>query len=95
MLFEPLRIGSLQTQNRVVYPPCGTYRSPDGEVANAHADILLARAQGGAGVVYLEALRVHPGSLPVGELSGFTESLPARLSPIVEAVHEWGSLLFT
>ncbi len=53
-LFEPLKIGSLVTENRIVMPPMTTNYAKNGEVTDTMVAYYAERARGGAGLVVIE-----------------------------------------
>ena len=56
LLFEPIRIGSMQLRNRIVMSPMTTgYAGLDQLPTPRLVDYLTARARGGAGLLTLEA----------------------------------------
>ncbi|MFO8101484.1 MAG: FAD-dependent oxidoreductase [Dehalococcoidia bacterium] len=59
-LFEPLRIGQLETRNRIVMSPVGTRLASDGMVTPALREFYAARARGGVGLILMEACFVEP-----------------------------------
>lgn len=60
-LLSPVRLGSLSLKNRIVFPPMSTkFAAEDGTVTDRMLNYYEARAEGGAGLVTLEATYVHP-----------------------------------
>jgi len=60
-LFSPIQIGSLFLKNRIVFPPMSTkFAAADGTVTDRMMNYYEARAEGGAGLITLEATYVHP-----------------------------------
>ena len=60
MLFEPLKVGSVQLKNRVVLPPISDFGlcTPAGRVTQRHLEHYRAFARGGCGLVVVEACAV-------------------------------------
>lgn len=60
MLFEPLKVGAFQLKNRVVVPPISDFGlcTPAGRVTHRHLEHYRAFAEGGAGLVIVEACAV-------------------------------------
>ena len=55
-LFSPITIGKLEIRNRIIMPPMGTRAATaDGEVTDRHCAYYAARAEGGAGMIVVEA----------------------------------------
>ena len=61
MLFEPLKIRSVEFRNRIAISPMCQYSSVDGFANDWHFMHLGSRAAGGAGIVFQEATAVSPG----------------------------------
>jgi len=60
-LFKPIKIGNVLVRNRITMAPMTTlYAGPRGEVTDHLIKYYLARAQGGTGLVIVEAAYVHP-----------------------------------
>lgn len=59
-LLEPFQIGQMEIRNRIVMPAMGTrYGSGDGSVTERLKNYYEARAQGGTGLIIVEATYVH------------------------------------
>lgn len=56
-LFSPIKIGTMEVKNRIVYPPMITNYAAfeDGSVTERLKDYYVARAEGGAGLIIVEA----------------------------------------
>ncbi len=59
-LFRPLRLRSVETRNRIMLSPMCQYSGEDGLSNDWHFTHLVARAVGGAGIVFTEAVHVEP-----------------------------------
>jgi 2,4-dienoyl-CoA reductase-like NADH-dependent reductase (Old Yellow Enzyme family) len=59
MLFERLRIRGVEAKNRIVVSPMCQYSAEDGRVGDWHLVHLGKFAQGGAGIVFVEATAVE------------------------------------
>jgi len=82
-LFSPIRIGSMELENRIVMPPMTTVLGgADGEVTDRFIDFYVARARGGAALITSEAIDVHPytHNLSLGD-RGFTAIYDDRFIP--------------
>ena len=60
LLFEPIKIRSIELKNRIVVSPMCQYSSEDGFANDWHLVHLGSRAAGGAGLVFTEATAVSP-----------------------------------
>ena len=66
-LFSPIRIGDMTVKNRLAMAPIGTlYSSLDGAVRQEFKDVIIARAQGGVGMIMLAD---GQGSWPHGKVA--------------------------
>ncbi len=100
-LFEPGKIGTLSTRNRVVMAPMGIIGliEPDGRISQRGIDYYAERAKGGVGLIItgllLPILDIEFGPLkklgisPVPRADS-PEVIP-RLSELAEAVHDYGA----
>ena len=96
-LSDPVRIGSVQTRNRICIPPMVLYghAGEDGTVTDAHVEHYRALAEGGAGLIIQEATCVAPGGrLRQDQLGAWSEDQVPGLRRIVEAVHGAGCPIF-
>ena len=60
-LFEPIKVGSMEVKNRIVFPPMGTMlANPDGTVSDRLVKYYARRAEGGTGMVTVEVAAVDP-----------------------------------
>jgi 2,4-dienoyl-CoA reductase-like NADH-dependent reductase (Old Yellow Enzyme family) len=59
MLFEPIRLRGVEARNRIVVSPMCQYSAQDGHVTDWHLVHLGKFAQGGAGIVFVEATAVE------------------------------------
>jgi 2,4-dienoyl-CoA reductase-like NADH-dependent reductase (Old Yellow Enzyme family) len=60
LLFEPIKIRSIELKNRIIVSPMCQYSSEDGYAHDWHLVHLGSRAVGGAGVVFTEATAISP-----------------------------------
>ena len=60
LLFERLRIRSIELKNRIAVSPMCEYSSVDGFANDWHLVHLGTRAVGGAGLIFTEAASVSP-----------------------------------
>src|SRR3979411_3154497 len=59
MLFDKLKIRDVELRNRIAVSPMCQYSARDGEVTDWHLVHLGKFAQGGAGIVFVEATAVE------------------------------------
>src|SRR5437899_11941740 len=59
-LFRPLAIRSVTVKNRIMLSPMCQYSAEDGLMTDWHFAHLAARAAGGAGIVFTEAVHTEP-----------------------------------
>lgn len=65
MLFEPIRIGGYELKNRIVMAPMVTgFAEKDGSVSDKFLNYYVRRAQGGCGLIIVEAAVVDPDFAP-------------------------------
>ena len=91
-LFSPFQIRSVVFPNRIGVSPMCEYSSEDGFANDWHLVHLGARAQGGAGLVMLEASAVTPeGRISIGDLGIWKDEHIDKLAQIVRFIHSQGS----
>ena len=94
-LLSPIRIGNVTIRNRIATSAhsgaLATERKPNRRLAAYHA----ARAKGGAGLIILEASRVHPTGRagPIAMEAWQEENIP-YYRMVADAVHEHGAKMF-
>ena len=94
-LFSPLRIGSVELQNRIVSTAHQTTLVQEHLPTEDFVAYHEARARGGTGLIVLEATAVHPsGLLTSHTLAGYREEIVPGLARVGEAVHGHGTRLF-
>jgi len=96
-LFSPLKIKSMELRNRIVMPPMTTIMAnADGTVGDAFIEYYTTRARGGAALITVETVEVHPytHNLALGE-RGFTAIYDDRfisgLKRFTESIHSAGA----
>jgi 2,4-dienoyl-CoA reductase-like NADH-dependent reductase (Old Yellow Enzyme family) len=93
LLFTPLRLRGVQAKNRVVVSPMCQYSAQDGHVGDWHLVHLGKLAQGGAGIVFMEATAVESrGRITHGDTGIWDDAHIAGLSRIVSFLKEQGTL---
>jgi 2,4-dienoyl-CoA reductase-like NADH-dependent reductase (Old Yellow Enzyme family) len=91
-LFSPFHLRSVVFPNRIGVSPMCEYSSEDGFATDWHLVHLGARAQGGAGLVMLEASAVTPeGRISIGDLGIWKDEHIDKLAQIVRFIHSQGS----
>jgi len=91
-LFAPFQLRSVSFANRIGVSPMCQYSSEDGFATDWHLVHLGARAQGGAGLVILEASAVTPeGRISSGDLGIWKNEHVPALQRIVAFLHSQGS----
>jgi 2,4-dienoyl-CoA reductase-like NADH-dependent reductase (Old Yellow Enzyme family) len=91
-LFSPLKLRSLEFRNRIGVSPMCQYSSIDGFANDWHLVHLGARAQGGAGLVILEASAVVPeGRITPDDLGIYKDEHIDGLKRIAQFIHSQGA----
>lgn len=91
-LFSPFKLRSVEFHNRIGVSPMCQYSSEDGFAGDWHMVHLGARAQGGAGLVILEASAVAPeGRISPADLGIWKDAHIPGLERIVRFLHEQGA----
>lgn len=90
-LFTPIKLGSLQVNNRFVVPPMATgLAAEDGTVTQALIDYWVARAKGGWGLVIVEFTAIDPlGKFPAAVCLWDDKFIPGLLK-LTDAVRKCG-----
>jgi anthraniloyl-CoA monooxygenase len=87
-MFQPLRLGELELNNRVVVSPMDMYSGDDGMPTDFHLVHLGARALGGAGLVMTEMICVSPqGRITPGCTGIYNAEQERAWRRIVDFVH--------
>src|SRR5260370_41996153 len=81
-LFQPLMVGPRETRNRIVFGSHTTNLAGHNLLSRLHADYYAPRAEGGAGIIALEAHIVHASDMPyesavLGYVPGTTQAVTA------------------
>ncbi len=91
-LFSPFKLRSVEFANRIGVSPMCQYSSEDGFAADWHLVHLGSRAQGGAGLVILEASAVVPeGRISSGDLGIWKNDHIPALKRIAAFLHSQGA----
>jgi 2,4-dienoyl-CoA reductase-like NADH-dependent reductase (Old Yellow Enzyme family) len=95
LLLSPLRIGPIEIRNRIVSTAHQTTLVEDGLPTGDFVAYHAARAQGGAGLICIEAVAVHASGLLTGHtIAGYDPRVVERLARVAETVHAGGARLF-
>ena len=93
LLFTPLRLREVEAKNRIVVSPMCQYSARDGHVTDWHLVHLGKFAQGGAGIVFMEATAVESrGRITHGDTGIWDDAHVPALKRIVEFVKSQGAL---
>jgi 2,4-dienoyl-CoA reductase-like NADH-dependent reductase (Old Yellow Enzyme family) len=92
-LFEPLRIGSLQLDNRIIVAPMCQYSAVDGTASDWHLIHLGQLALSGAGLLILEATAVSAqGRITPGCLGLYSDANEAALVRVLAALRAYSPI---
>lgn len=88
-IFEPIQINSLELKNRLVVPAMGTnFANPDGTVSERLKDYLVARADGGFGLIITEITAISPyGKGSPVQLSIWDDKFIPGFRDLAKAIH--------
>jgi len=93
LLFQPIELRGVKARNRIVVSPMCQYSARDGHVTDWHLVHLGKFAQGGAGVVFVEATAVEKrGRITHGDTGIWDDAHIAGLSRISKFIKEQGAL---
>jgi 2,4-dienoyl-CoA reductase-like NADH-dependent reductase (Old Yellow Enzyme family) len=93
MLFDKLKIRDVEARNRIVVSPMCQYSARDGEVTDWHLVHLGKFAQGGAGIVFVEATAVEKrGRITHGDTGIWDDAHIAGLKRIASFVKSQGAV---
>lgn len=91
-LFSPLALGPLRATNRIVVAPHSTNLAEANRVSERHLAYYGDKARGGAGIVTIGGLRIHPTTVG-GPLSitAYDDGCRDGLTRLADAVHDGGA----
>ena len=93
LLFEPLELRGVTARNRLVVSPMCQYSAREGHVTDWHLVHLGKFAQGGAGIVFVEATAVEArGRITHGDTGIWDDAHVAGLRRIADFVRSQGAL---
>ncbi|MBI2917951.1 MAG: FAD-dependent oxidoreductase [Chloroflexi bacterium] len=90
-LFQPGRIGSLEVKNRLVMTPMVTRSSPNDRPDERHEAFYRQRAEGGVGMIVVQATCVLPEGHPKGWYGIWDDSFLLALSKVAQAIKSGGA----
>ena len=92
-IFEPIQINSMELKNRLVVPAMGTnFANPDGTVSEHLRDYLVARADGGFGLIITEITAISPyGKGTPNQLSIWDDKFIPGFNDLAKATHARGA----
>jgi len=92
-IFEPIQIGTMHLKNRIVaLPTVVMYADRDGYSTSQMIEAYRKRAEGGAGLIIVEATYIRPdGSLLFNMHGIHADNMLPYLNDLVEAIHEMGA----
>jgi 2,4-dienoyl-CoA reductase-like NADH-dependent reductase (Old Yellow Enzyme family) len=93
MLFDKIRLRDLEARNRIVVSPMCQYSAQDGHVTDWHLVHLGKFAQGGAGIVFVEATAVEArGRITHGDTGIWDDAHIPGLARIAAFIKSQGAL---
>jgi 2,4-dienoyl-CoA reductase-like NADH-dependent reductase (Old Yellow Enzyme family) len=93
MLFDRIRLRDVEARNRIVVSPMCQYSAKDGHVTDWHLVHLGKFAQGGAGIVFMEATAVEKrGRITHGDTGIWDDEHIAGLKRICSFIKEQGAV---
>ena len=93
LLFEPIALREIKARNRIVVSPMCQYSAQDGHVGDWHLVHLGKVAQGGAGIVFVEATAVERrGRITHGDTGIWDDAHIAGLSRVAQFVKSQGAV---
>jgi 2,4-dienoyl-CoA reductase-like NADH-dependent reductase (Old Yellow Enzyme family) len=93
LLFTPLRLRSVEARNRIVVSPMCQYSAQEGHVTDWHLVHLGKLAQGGAGIVFMEATAVESrGRITHGDTGIWDDAHIGGLKRIASFIRSQGAL---
>lgn len=89
LLLSPLQVGSVEVKNRVAFTAHGSFLEfyRPGVTADRYVAYEERRARGGAGLIVLQTMHVHPSSHATGHYPYDREDLRPKLAAMAGALH--------
>ena len=92
-LFEPLSIGNLTLDNRIVIAPMCQYSAENGSATDWHMIHLGSLALSGAGLLSTEATAVSPeGRISPEDLGLYSDANEAAMARVLEAIRAYSPI---
>lgn len=92
-LFQPIQIGPLQLDNRIVIAPMCQYSADEGRASDWHVIHLGSLALSGAGLLIIEATAVEPrGRISYADLGLWDDATEAALARVLAAVRRYSAM---
>jgi 2,4-dienoyl-CoA reductase-like NADH-dependent reductase (Old Yellow Enzyme family) len=92
-LFEPMHIGSLRLENRIIIAPMCQYSADEGNATDWHLIHLGHLALSGAGLMILEATAVSPeGRITPQDLGLYSDANEEALARTLRAIRAYSSM---
>jgi 2,4-dienoyl-CoA reductase-like NADH-dependent reductase (Old Yellow Enzyme family) len=92
-LFEPLQVGALKLDNRIVIAPMCQYSAQDGQMTDWHLMHLGHLALSGAGLLTIEGTAVLPeGRITPFDVGLWDDATEAAMGRVLEAVRSWSPM---
>ncbi|PHR22219.1 MAG: oxidoreductase [Hoeflea sp.] len=86
-LFQPLQLGALELENRIIIAPMCQYSAVDGNAQDWHLIHLASLALSGAGLLIIEATAVSPeGRISPADLGMYSDDNEAALGRVMQAL---------
>lgn len=92
-LLDKIKIGPAELPNRIVFGSHPTNFAAGNLFSEQHAAYYRERAKGGAGMIVLEELLVHPSDLPYEKaLFGYLKEIVPGCRRVADEVHRYGAV---
>jgi 2,4-dienoyl-CoA reductase-like NADH-dependent reductase (Old Yellow Enzyme family) len=92
-LFEPITIGNLTLDNRIVIAPMCQYSAENGRMTDWHTIHLGNLAQSGAGILTIEASAVSPeGRISYADVGLWDDATEQAMGQVLESVRRWSDM---
>jgi 2,4-dienoyl-CoA reductase-like NADH-dependent reductase (Old Yellow Enzyme family) len=92
-LFEPIAVGGLSLDNRIVIAPMCQYSAVDGCMTDWHAMHLGQLAQSGAALLTIEATAVTPeGRISYGDVGLWDDATEEAMARVLEGVRKYSGM---
>ncbi|WP_136685950.1 NADH:flavin oxidoreductase/NADH oxidase [Falsirhodobacter xinxiangensis] len=92
-LFEPITIGGLTVNNRIVIAPMCQYSAEAGQMTDWHLMHLGHLSHSGAGILTIEATAVAPeGRITYADVGLWNDATEAAMRRVLEGVRRWSPM---